>query len=55
MVSAGVADTHLTHHPVGKAEFAVGTRPNAEIVPKLPVIEVVFAAVYQEDERVPRT
>ena len=44
-VQAGFTGAHLAHNPVGKAEFAVGTGPQAQVVAKLPVVQVVPAAV----------
>ena len=36
---------HLAQHPVRKTELAVRARPNAQIVAKLPIVQVVRAAV----------
>ena len=44
-VAPGLTKPHLAHHPVRKTEFAVRARTEAQVVAKLPVIEVVKAAV----------
>ena len=44
-IKAGLAKPHLAHHPVRKAEFAVGASTQAQVVAKLPIVQVVPAAV----------
>jgi hypothetical protein len=44
-VQLGLAVPHLAHDAVRKAQLAVRARANAQVVAKLPVVEVVPAAV----------
>ena len=44
-VKHGFTVTHLSQHTVREAELAVRTSPNAEVVAKLPVVQVVGTPV----------